>query len=353
MATSVIESPVGIVDVDVHAPSPTLTTLEPYLDPTWLEFSRERNWKGPAVLAPVEPLEFAHQAESSQGVDLQGFDDSFRNDVFATNNVKHAIINCSASVETLRHPEWANALVRAINDWLVAEWLERDPRLRASLVVPGRNEADMVAEIERVGQHPGFVQVLMPVRTHRLYGNRSWHPVYEAMVKHDLVMGLHRGGITEGPPSPTGWPSWYVEEYAAELQVYCAQITSMIAEGTFQSFPSLRVSVLEAGFAWAPVWCWRLDADWKGLRREVPWLDRRPSEIFRDHFRLSIAPVEDVPAEEFARVLDWLQSESILMFASDYPRRYKDGLPALLAAARNSMRAELLGDSARSWYRLS
>ena len=41
MATSLIGSPVEIVDVDVHAPSPTLTTLEPYLDATWLEFSRD------------------------------------------------------------------------------------------------------------------------------------------------------------------------------------------------------------------------------------------------------------------------------------------------------------------------
>ena len=43
------------------------------------------------------------------------------------------------------------ALCRAINNWLVAEWLDRDPRLRASIVVPVHSPDLAAEEIERRG----------------------------------------------------------------------------------------------------------------------------------------------------------------------------------------------------------
>lgn len=154
-------------------------------------------------------------------------------------------------------------MARTINNWIISEWLEKDSRLVASLVVPARDPEAAAKEIERVGDHPGFVQVMMPVRSERLYGQRIFFPVYEAMTRHNLVMGLHWGGTVEEAPSTSGFPSWYVEEYAAETQIYGAQLTSLIAEGVFQKFPTMRVSVLEGGFTWIPIWGWRMNAEWK------------------------------------------------------------------------------------------
>ena len=33
---------------------------------------------------------------------------------------------------------------------------------------------------------------------------------------------------------------------------YQSQLTSLVAEGTFDRFPELRVSLIESGFAWLP-----------------------------------------------------------------------------------------------------
>jgi predicted TIM-barrel fold metal-dependent hydrolase len=264
----------------------------------------------------------------------------------------HAVLNCYYAIDSLRHPDWAAALAAAVNDWVKAEFLERDPRLVASIVVPARDPAAMVKEIERVGKDPRFVQVLMPVRSDRLYGQRIYHPVLEAIAEHDLVLGLHWGGMSEGPPSSTGWPSWYVEEYAAETQVFAAQIVSLVAEGVFQAFPNLRVSILEGGFTWLPAWGWRLNKEWKALRREIPWVNRLPLDIIRDHMRFSVAPTDAGSPEALAQIVRWLGAEEILMFATDYPHMHDDDVEMLLDAMPESMRPKMMAETAREWYRL-
>jgi uncharacterized protein len=209
-----------------------------------------------------------------------------------------------------------------------------------------------VEEIERVGAHPAFVEVLFPVRSDRLYGNRNWHAVYETMTLHDIVLGLHWGGTAEGPSTPTGWPSWFVEEYAAEQQAYMAQITSLIGEGVFQAFPALRVGVGEIGFAWLPSLMWRLQKEWKGLRRDIPWVNRSPAELIREHMRFTVAPLDAGPPQDLARIVEWLGSEDILMFASDYPHTHEVDVPLLLDVVPETMRPNMMAETARRLYRL-
>ena len=344
-----------VIDVDVHAVVPSVEALFPYLDDIWINHIRERGWPGPPSTYTYPPaMASSVRPEWRPGDGRVAASDVtlLQEQILDPWQVDHAIINCYYPVDG-GHPDVSAALASAVNDWLVKEWLEVDDRLRASILMPARDPAMMIAEIERVGPHPGFVQVLMPVRSGRMYGQRIYHPVYEAMCRHDLVMGLHWGGLNDGlPPTPSGWPSWYAEEYAAEVQVYEAQINSLISGGVFAASPDLRVSILEGGFLWLPQWGWRLDKEWRGLRREIPWVDRTPYSIIRDHMRFSVAPTDAGAQDELKRTIGWLGSEDILMFATDYPHMHDDSLPALLEAAPESMRPKLMAESAREWYRL-
>lgn len=345
-----------LIDVDIHAHLEGTDALEPYLEPQWREYGRERNWGGPAAAQLLYPPEAGSTVRAEwrppEGRLAAGDVDLVREHVLDPLGVEVGILTCYSGVDVLRHPYWAKAIAAAVNDWLIAEWLEPEPRLRASMVVPGRDPAAALAEIERVGSHPGFVQVLMPTRTDQLYGKHAWHPVWAAMERHDLVVGLHRGGASEVAPSTTGWPSWYVEEYVAEVQVFAAHLTSLVAEGVFELFPGLRVSLLESGFTWLPPWWWRMDADWKGLRREVPWLKRRPSEILRDHVRASVTPGDYDLIGDVRQVVDWLETEDLLMFATDYPHVHDEDVVGLLNAVSPTMRDNILAGTARTWYRL-
>jgi predicted TIM-barrel fold metal-dependent hydrolase len=348
--------PGPVIDVDVHAVWPSFEPIFERLAPVWQQYVRERGWRGPTNVYTYPPgLPSSARDEwrpADAHVPAASSVAMLREHILDPWDVDYAILNCYAGLDA-GHPDASAAIVSATNDWLIEEWLDKDSRLRASIVLGLRDPQAMIREIERVGDHPGFVQVLMPVRSGRLYGNRLFHHVYEVMAKHDLVFGLHWGGSNDGLAStPSGFPSWYAEECVAEQQLFEAQLTSMIAHGVFQAVPDLRVSVLEVGFLWIPAWFWRADKEWKGMRREIPWVDRSPFELLREHMRFSVAPMDLGPVQEVARIIEWLGSEELLMFATDYPHFHDDDLATLLAATPETMQPKLMSESAREWYRL-
>jgi predicted TIM-barrel fold metal-dependent hydrolase len=345
----------AVIDCDVHANVPSIETLFEFQPDVWVQAAKERGWRGPTginLAYPAGAPTTAREEWRPKGQMPASSLDLLQRDILDPWRTERAILNCYYAISSVRHPDWAIALARSVNDWIVSHWLDRDPRLRASLVIPARDPDAAAREIDRVGGHPGFVQVLMPVRSERLYGQRIFWPIYEAMTRHDLVAGIHWGGTSEDGASPTGYAAWYAEEYAAETQVYASQLTSMIVEGVFQKFPTLRVSMLEGGFAWVPTWGWNLNKKWKGLRREIPWVNRPPMDIIRDHFRFSIAPLDMGPLDQMATIVKWFGSEDMLMFATDYPHLHVGDLRGFLSILPESMRARVMGETARAWYRL-
>ena len=106
----------------------------------------------------------------------------------------------------------------------------------------------------------------------------------------------------------------------AVLQPGMTHVASVIANGIFERYPSMKFIVIECGVAWLPAILWRLDANWRALRKETPWVKRLPSEYAREHIRLSTQPLER-PAnkQHLWDVLAAMDGENVLMYASDYP----------------------------------
>ena len=269
-------------------------------------------------------------------------------------DVEAAILNPLLGIGEMLNLELAAVMARAANDWLAAEWLDRDARLRASIVVPFEDPPVAAAEIDRVAADPRYCQVLMLSRTIEPMGRRRYWPIYEACERHGLPLGIHNGGWGGHPVTPAGFPSYYIEDSAAMTCAFQAQVTSLLCEGVLGQFPGLRVVLIEGGFAWLPSLMWRLDRAWSKLRTEVPRLDRLPSELIRDHVWVSTQPMEEPERpEQIAEVFQDMAMDGKVMFATDYPHWDFDAPnQALGNRLEADVRRGILHDNAAALYKI-
>jgi predicted TIM-barrel fold metal-dependent hydrolase len=219
--------------------------------------------------------------------------------------------------------DFAAAVCSAHNDYNVERFISRDKRLKGSILIPKQDPELSVKEIDRLGSHPDVVQVIVSNGAQKPYGQRFYHPIYEACVRHNLPFAIHvsmEGIGVNNPPTGAGHVTSYIEYRAARAQVMMAHIASFIFEGVFEKFPTLKVVVMEAGTLWIAPLLWRLDQDWKALRHQTPWVKVPPSEYYRKHFRVTSQPL-DLPEkmEMFMPMMEAISAETNLMFASDYP----------------------------------
>jgi predicted TIM-barrel fold metal-dependent hydrolase len=347
----------ALIDCDVQIEVPSVKALYPYLPAYWVEHIEQTLFKGPVdSYYPMKaPMAVRSDARPENGEKAGSTLELLQKHHLDPSGVELAIVNCLYAVDTLNNPDAAVAIAAAVNDWQIAEWLEKDKRLRGSIVIPSQLPAAAAREIERVAHHPAFVQVLVPVRTNQPLGNRNFLPMWEAIARNNLVAAVHFGGKPGVPPTPEGWPSFYFEEHAGMAQVFATQLTSIVCEGTFDHFPQLKVALLESGWTWLPSHLWRFDKEWKNLRRLVPWLRRAPSEYIREHVRMTIQPT-DAPENNPRQILqayESLNSDDMLLYSSDWPHDYPSSAEeTLLQHLPEATARKIRSENARAMYRL-
>jgi uncharacterized protein len=303
------------IDCDLPVAAPSVSELREHLEPYWRATVTERGLRS---LAPSYELPglAARRPAPAPGTAV-------------------AVVRPLAAIEALHAEDLAAALAGGLNDWL-RRLLDADPRLRGSIVIAPQSPELAVAEIERMAADRRFVQVLLPVRGLHPLGRRLHWPIYDACARHGLAVAVRPGGNVGSAITPVGWPSHLVEDLATQGQAFQSQVASLVLEGALGRHPDLRVILVGSGVTWLPALAWRLDKNWKGVRREVPWVERPPSEVIRRSLSLTVRPF-DAPPEAFAEVLDHLGSGSMLLHAAgeepvpaaDYDENARAALPRL------------------------
>jgi uncharacterized protein len=352
------EEELGLVDCDIHCRlSGDYAELHPYLSTRWRELmsalgsrrygglSYPRFWK--------DPVDYAPPSGGPPGSDV-GF---MGTDLLDRYNIAYGIlIPRTPATFGSTNLDLSDAMARAANEFQLAEWLEPEPRLRGSIVVATEDGERAAAEIRRLGGDRRFVQVGFSGRPHEPMGRRRYWPIYEACAENGLAIMSHAFGSAGHPITGTGWPSYYIEDHVTPSLAMQANITSLIMEGVFERFPTLKVISVENGFGWAAQLAWRMDNAWKLLKAEVPHLKRLPSEYMAEHVYFATQPIEE-PAKRqfFAHIFTQYPAfAQTLCFSSDYPHWDGDSPKRALSILRDpATRDNILRYNARRLYGLT
>jgi predicted TIM-barrel fold metal-dependent hydrolase len=346
--------PAGAIDCDIHLALPNTRLLLPYFDEYWREHVLRRglereNFELTAYPsgAPINGRPDWRLPDGPPGSSL----DALQGQLLDTLRPRFAICNMLHGAQAMYSEDLSAAMCRAVNNWIAAEWLDRDSRLRASIVVPQHSAELAAAEIDRMAPDRRFVQVLLLAMAELPLGRRQTWPIYEAAQRWDLPIGIHAGSTFRHPPSAAGWGSTYLEDYVSYAQGFAGALNSLITEGVFVKFPKLKVVLIESGITWLPAWLWRIDKTWRGVRAEVPWVDRRPAELVREHVRLTLQPLDEPPEQaQLETVLEEIGSDRMLLFSTDYPHWHYDGEGPLPSGLPSDLLQKILVDNPLETY---
>lgn len=223
-------------------------------------------------------------------------------------------------------PEVTQAMKIATNHWLDRNWLDAENnwhrRWYGSICVAIDDPEGAAREIEYWAGHPYMAQVLIDAEPRPSWGDPRYYPIWRAATRHDLPVSCHlgRGYFEKLPMPPVGFPS-YNHDFMVTYSLLAAnQVMSLVFDGVFEEFPTMKVVLVEHAFTWILPLCWRMDAIYAARRSELSQLKRKPSEYVAEHIRFTTQPL-DYPEDklELTRALEWMGADKLLLFSSDYP----------------------------------
>jgi uncharacterized protein len=210
--------PDGAIDCDIHPGVPNIKALLPYMDDFWRESFIARGIDGFDMMsyplnAPITCRPDWRVPGERPGADLG----RMRANALDAFGIGLAICNPLTGGQVAVSESMGAAICSAVNDWIIEHWLNQEPRLRASIVIPAQAPLLAVEEIERRATDRRFVQILLPVACEMMLGRSYYLPIYEAAVRHGLPIGLHAGSMYRYAPTSGGWPSFYLHDYVAQV----------------------------------------------------------------------------------------------------------------------------------------
>lgn len=252
--------------------------------------------------------------------------------------------------------DYAAALARAYNQWLVETWISEDAGLFGAVLAAPHDAHNAAQEIGRHGAHKRIVGVVLPTAgMSALWGDRRFDPIYAAAEAAGLPVILHGADGVMVPSSVN-----QVTQFASEFDqstldtslIAMANMTHMVGTGVLARYPRLRLLFLGAGISWLTHMMLRLDKEYNENRRDVPYYDDRVSLAIKRQVWVGAHPVEDCGSpgdlDDLIRISCGIDR---VVFGAHWPLSHADA-PERVAATLGSdeARRKVLGANARTLF---
>ncbi len=325
---------IGAIDCDLHPALPSMQALLPYLS---------AHWRDQVVLRGIDGLDSSSypvrvpanaRPDWRLGHGKPGSDpDLLRAQALDAFGLRFAICNCLYGVPAVYNADFAAALARAVNEWIAREWLDRDtPAARvhrgAAAGCRARRGGDRALRRGpplRAGAAAGHGRdAARPARALAdLSHRRAPRPAGRHPCRQHLPPRAHP--VTAGPPTISRTRSCSRTPSRRNCSAWFPKACS-------RAFPISASCCSNPASPGCRNFLWRATRTWRAMRAEVPWVDRAPADIIRDHVRVTLQPTDAPPRpEDMARVLRHLGADQMLLFSTDYPHWHFDADEALPA----------------------
>lgn len=225
-------------------------------------------------------------------------------------------------LSVISHSEYAAALARAYNAWLVDNWCRPGDGLLGCLVACPQEPEDAAAEIARYADRPGVAGIYLPCAgIDPLWGNKKYNPIFAAAEAADLPVLLHAVQVVHPtfPFNTHGFQSDLARHSVSHAFSVMANLVDMVATGVPVRYPGLRVCATEAGIMWVPFLMNRMDKEYLEKRQEVPFLTKRPSAYLKQMYYATQPIEEPENLHDLVSIVDLYDGATQTVFASDWP----------------------------------
>src|SRR5207253_997856 len=115
-------------------------------------------------------------------------------------------------------------------------------------------------------------------------------------------------------------------------------------------YQDFKLVMIEGGVSWLPSLLRRMDENFRGVRREVPWCKRTPSEYFHEHVVVATQPFDLDGSDGLVAEFEQLGLPDRLVFASDYPHWDYDAPGTTAAIMPKHWRERVFRTNAENFY---
>lgn len=190
--------------------------------------------------------------------------------------------------DTTDDKDLALAVLRAYNDWHVDEWCASAPGRFIPMGIPVLWDPDLAAEeVRRLadkGVHSLTFTENPATLGHPSFHSDHWDPLWRALTDTETVLSIHLGSSGQlaftAPDAPM--------DVLITLQPMniCSAAADLLWSRVIKEYPSIKIALSEGGTGWIPYFLDRIDRtyDMHHLWTGQDFGDKRPSDVFREHF---------------------------------------------------------------------